>query len=553
MAVLLGAVLLLVYAAGVPFGVSSLKTVVGADRILRGDVPYRDFWTMYAPGSAYAVAAAFALLGRELWIQSLLCAATQAAALALFFDALRVQGVGRRPALLLATAGGLMLWAPSPEWASYPSALLCLMLAVRLVAPRLARGEGGRLFLAGCALGVAAWFKHDVAFHGALALGLTVLLAPLVAPAEGERRRGPSFAALARLAAGALAAALPAVLLLAWVAGADAWRDLVVFPATDFPRVFGDPYPPWLPSFAPLLAWLGEPGDLAKGQVGFGVLAGWAVCILPHVFFWGALALLALVRPVGSVRGGSASAGWRASLLLWTLWIPPFWAAAHVQQNTHVWSMGLACFALFGLAWTELGPRLGPLARVALALPLALLAAGHLLRPAMSLFLLLVQLPDGRWLGLPGARFVRVSAEEAGVLRPITLFVRAHVPPDEPIHVGVQRHDAIVISNQRFYYLADRAPATRYNELHPGITDREDVQREMIADLESSGVRCVVLWRFGWPRERLDAIRDRRRELVPGAGSTLFDEHLRTSFRELERHGQYSILWRRGESPEPLR
>ena len=44
------------------------KAVAGACRVLAGDVPYRDFWTMYAPGQFYAVAGLFAAFGRELWI-----------------------------------------------------------------------------------------------------------------------------------------------------------------------------------------------------------------------------------------------------------------------------------------------------------------------------------------------------------------------------------------------------------------------------------------------------------------------------------------------------
>lgn len=541
--VLVGLAACALFALGLPFGLPSLKTVVCADRVLAGEVPYRDFWTMYAPGSFYAVAGAFLLLGRELWVQSLLCCAVLGAAAAVFFDLLSEQGVPRRRALLLAAAFVLMLWAPSPEWASYPSALLALLLAVRLALPRLLGRGMGRVFLAGALLGVAAWFKHDVAFHGALALGLALELGRLLPGSEGaERGPGAPFAALLRLAAGALATALPVALLLALTAGRDAWQDLIVFPATVFPQVFGDPYPSWLPPLAPLGRWLRDTGDLRLGQAAFGALAGWAVCIVPHAFFWGGLALL-------FTRGRAWPRASRAAVLLWLLWLPPFWAAAHVQQNTHVWSMGLACLALFALVRGQLA-RAGPALRVAVLVPTLLLVLGHALRPAMTVFLLATEFPESRWLDLPGASFTRVSAEEAEVLRPITAFVRRHVPAGEPIYVGVQRHDAIVISNQRFYYLAERPSATRYNELHPGVTDRETVQREMIADLEARGVRCAVLWRFGWSREQLDRIRERRRALVPDAGSALLDAWLAREFEELERHGQYSLLWRRG-APRP--
>ena len=37
--------------------------VYGATRVLQGQVPYRDFWTMYSPGQFYILAAAFKLFG----------------------------------------------------------------------------------------------------------------------------------------------------------------------------------------------------------------------------------------------------------------------------------------------------------------------------------------------------------------------------------------------------------------------------------------------------------------------------------------------------------
>ena len=46
--------------------------VVGAQRVLDGEIPYRDFWNLYAPGQLYAVAGLFRLFGssiltEELW------------------------------------------------------------------------------------------------------------------------------------------------------------------------------------------------------------------------------------------------------------------------------------------------------------------------------------------------------------------------------------------------------------------------------------------------------------------------------------------------------
>ena len=46
---LLGLIAFLLLAPGAFFDLPSGKLVVGATRILEGEIPYRDFWTMYAP------------------------------------------------------------------------------------------------------------------------------------------------------------------------------------------------------------------------------------------------------------------------------------------------------------------------------------------------------------------------------------------------------------------------------------------------------------------------------------------------------------------------
>ena len=45
--------------------------VVGAWRVMHGDIPYRDFWTIYAPGQFYLLAALFRLVGPSLLAERL--------------------------------------------------------------------------------------------------------------------------------------------------------------------------------------------------------------------------------------------------------------------------------------------------------------------------------------------------------------------------------------------------------------------------------------------------------------------------------------------------
>jgi len=56
--------------------------VFGAQRVLEGDIPYRDFWTLYAPGQFYAVAGLFKLFGSSVLVERLWDAAVRAGVVA---------------------------------------------------------------------------------------------------------------------------------------------------------------------------------------------------------------------------------------------------------------------------------------------------------------------------------------------------------------------------------------------------------------------------------------------------------------------------------------
>ena len=525
----------------VPFG----KGLVGASRVLRGELPYRDFWTMYAPGMFYLQAGLFVVAGREVWVQGLGAVLLTSLSAGVFFSLQRRQSTPIGVSLALSALFLAMFWRTSPELTSYPPALLAILASLHGSLRYLRGDRSAPVFASGLWLGAAAVFKHDVAFYAAGGTALAFAVAWLsTRAAERPSAWLPPLRATLRLAAGAIVVALPVAVWLAVVAGPQAWESLIVFPATDFPRLFGEQYPAPLPlPLGALATWLASPADLGLGRGALHALGAWSTAVLPEVFFaCGVLVLL--------VGGRRIAVSTRCSAILWLALLPPFWWAAHTQQNTHIYSMAVLGLLLFGLAWNGLAPPVSRWGRPAALALLVLYAVGLAAEPAESLFVLGRRWAGGEWLELPGARGVRASARTLESVRPIIDFVRQHVPEDEPVYVGVVRHDAVVINNQRFYWLADRPIPVRHNELHPGFADSEAGQREIIADLEASGVRCAVLWDFGWPAERLDAIRERRRRAVPGMGATLLNDYFRDHFDTLSTHDEYRLLWRRG-APRP--
>ncbi|HYN07786.1 MAG TPA: hypothetical protein VES67_10380 [Vicinamibacterales bacterium] len=526
---------LLVQLPALLWGFPGGKAINNALRILDGDVPYRDFWTMYAPGHFYLVAAVFKLFGTHVWVQGVVAQLFLAADAALLFIITRRLGLERRLAMLVGVAFVGMHWGHS-EVSSYETVLLFVLLALdRAIC--YAHGRGARaLIVAGALCGIGASFKHDVSFY--FAFGIVAGLSAGWLFLSGRRPEGWVSPAgmLVRFGGGAVAAALPMAAFLAWKAGPDAWNNLIVFPATDFSVVRGEGYPSLLLNWASVKRWATGPFNLELISEVSRVLSRWVQANVPQIAFLAGV--IGLARRRRTLAPGVVAV---AAISLAAM--PLFWAAAHVQHNTNFSSLWIFSVLLATLVWV--GGRMRPLVRMGLAVLFVVATGSFLVRPARQIVLVAAAWTDHATLDFPSVAGIRLPAQDYRTLAPIVSFIRQHVPEDEPIYAGLVRHDAVVISEQSFYYLAGRRVASRYNELHPGVVDREDVQREIIADLDRLNVRCAVLWEFGWPRSVMEDMLAHHRRYIPGIGSTLLDEYLRREFRHVARYGEYVLVWRK--------
>jgi Dolichyl-phosphate-mannose-protein mannosyltransferase len=140
-----------------------------ADRIARGELPYRDFATPYTPGIHYLHAWAFALFGRDLvTLRVVLSVAKTALAVLLYSLARRLVPTpfALVPLALLFAIDTLpLMWEPHPAW----YALLFATLTVWSITRRLERPADRWLILAGAGTGVACAFKQNLGLFALIA------------------------------------------------------------------------------------------------------------------------------------------------------------------------------------------------------------------------------------------------------------------------------------------------------------------------------------------------------------------------------------------------
>src|SRR6266481_734639 len=220
-----------------------------AEHVLKGQVPYRDFWTMYGPAQFYVLAAFFKLLGISVWVGRLYDAMVRAGLACVCF-ALTNRLASRGYA---ASAFAIVLvWIscidnPVYTFPVFP-ALLCSLLSVLFLYRYLNDPSAVRpLFLAGLLAGITATFRHDSGFYVCFAeiTALVLLQSDRKRESLSRKTSPPEFLHMVAIYAfGILIIVLPVLLLLLWkVPLHDLFYDLFYVPGKIYPRVRNLPFP----------------------------------------------------------------------------------------------------------------------------------------------------------------------------------------------------------------------------------------------------------------------------------------------------------------------
>ncbi|MEJ2422569.1 MAG: hypothetical protein P8018_12865 [Acidobacteriota bacterium] len=204
-----------------------------AQRLLYGQVPYRDFFNFIPPGSFYLLASIFVLFGKgSLAVSRLISLVTVVGGSAFFASALHRSGWGRSRAFLLAAVYPVCLY---PFWAVVSHhwfAVLFAMIFLWAAAGRKEDGGWGVPLLLGLAAGASLLFLQTVGLYLAVAALLVVLL-------WGTGK--PRVRDLAALSFGWLLPILAGVLPLVFLgAGPKMFHDLVVWPSHNYSKPGSD-------------------------------------------------------------------------------------------------------------------------------------------------------------------------------------------------------------------------------------------------------------------------------------------------------------------------
>ena len=454
--------------------------LVFPEQVLNGQVPHRDFLHLYGPGSLWALAAWYKLLGVTLTAERIFGAAQLAAIVAGVTALARPWGhrvmaaVGILGVLLTVTPIGLTALAWDGAVALAVASIWTGLRARRWLTDASGVGEAeaiGRadrwLLLAGLLAGLALLFRPDVV------VAITIASLAVGAGLTWPRRR--------RWLIGAVVGVAPYLVLVAMAGLGNTVQGLFLEPVFDLRGGRSLPVPP---------SWDRLDGALA------GVAAlrpqAWPLPALssPHqVFVWFFLlpAAVLFVAGVGWWRVRAEPDAWRPRVLLAVgllgLGLMP--QALQRPDTTHLAWVSCVPLAFLPVAVAEalrhvsLAPlrRWAPTVAAVSTLLVPLFVIPHF--TSRTYVDLVQQGIDDEVFGFPvsnaGRRFYLGSSDIAPVAQRMLDDLDGEVRAGQRLFVGTADLRKTPYSDAYLYYLLpDLVPATRYIEMDPGVANAPD-------------------------------------------------------------------------------
>lgn len=547
--------------------------VYGASRILKGDIPYKDFWTMYAPGQFYTIALLFKFFGTNLFITRIYSATINLLIVLLVYFIIKKVS-GHRLAMLafiLSTLwmGGWGLFYSSPT----PAGTFWSLFSIFFVVDFLCDRNYSSLFIGGLVTGITAIFRHDIGGYTFISSSIVLIL--YIYLRLSNRGIMETFKLWCKYLGGTIVGFVPfSLYLLAKVPLKDLIFDLIVFPAKIFPRVRDLPYPSFNFSFYSFLFYF---PIIIYIIVGIFILLNlsrwrdlngreWSVVLfwILGVFFFNQARvrsdiphLLPTIIPaimlLPSLYSSKLSSIWKGDYFIKALILfISFLLTLSLYRNA-LRSFAVTVYILPVVLGTILVlaiyiyARLGNISRKSV-----LKLSSQVLSVILCLFIVvsfgrkeLRNLPLWVFVSfskpglvpsqLPRARGIYVFENQEYFLSTAIKFIQANTKPDEFIFVGNSRHDKIFVNDVMFYFLSERYSATKYHELHPGLATTEEIQREMIDELKRNNVKFIVLW------SGAENVNEPNESAI-SSGVTVLDDFIKMNYVPVMYFGPYKIL-----------
>lgn len=497
--------------------------VVAVQRLLAGEIPYRDFFIiMYPPGQIYILSAIFKIFQNPLIAGRIYTVLISVAIAVLSFYMTRILTKNRIVSIFvyimtLTSLGPRLGTIPAPIW---PGVLLSL-LALYIFMLFLHNRKAVYILFSGLVCGAAMLFRHDLGISAGLAISLVLIMSLL------WRR---SVVSLLIFISGAAAITLPVIAYFLRIgAGNDLYNSLISF-AFVHSKTAIISFP--APCFDPNMIFHQSLNFITVNQFYIPVIA------------YSVILIVLFARFINNKDGERAEDLSMLALLIYGVLI--FKEVVVRADPAHLLLMmspaTILSACIIGSAFLE-RPKISAASIFKYTASIILIV----------LFTLLLIKNTDKYLkngftkvfkkgiiatDFPGKGTIYIPKEERAEVLDTIKYIRENTLSKDRIYVGNTAHWKNDFGGTLIlYYLADRLPSTKFYELAPGLVTDKDVQEEIRNSLVSHDVKLIIL-------QDVDT-GGLKKENAP-KDSLILDEFIARNYVPVIKFGKYNIYKKKG-------
>lgn len=494
---------------------------VAAQRLLAGEIPYKDFFiVMYPPGQIYVLAGIFKLFASSLIAGRIYAVLISVAiSMSVFFITRILTSnvvVSVFSWLVVLTSLSPRLGAiPAPIWPGMLLAILSIYIFIRY----LKDPKSSSIFIAGLAAGAAILFRHDIGIFAALAI-----LFPLLIEALNKK----SVRNIIYFASGTLFITIPwAAYFINVSASKDIFDSLIAF---TFVHQKTAVLPLPKPCFDLNMIFHGSLHFINVNQF-----------YLPIVVY-GYMLISLLTRAFRRSRRIETEGLSSLSILLFGIFtfnqVRIRADSAHlltVLAPAVILSASILCDAFSYAVRFKLRYLARYITGVVVAMLLCLLMIKNIDKYMKNTYIKVFR-KDIVKVGFERGAIYLPKEEAQDVLNAVK-FIKDNTRPGDHIYIGNMAHWKDDFGGSTIlYFLTDRLPSTKFYELLPGLITDKGVQLEIKNSLAAKDVRLIVLQDVEVPGpQRAEVSKDR----------LLLDDFIERQYKAIARFGKYNIYMRR--------
>lgn len=469
--------------------------LVGAERILRGEIPHKDFSSEYPVGQLYTLAALFKVFGTSVITERVYDILIKSLLSLFIFLIIR---------LLSSNITALFGWVMSlvwlqhssfPAYSVYPS-ILFIYISIYLLLLHIKKQKNYYVVLSALSIVFAVLFRHDLGGYAAIVITIVLIIRRIMGV--------QSWTPLSLFIASGTMTVLPVIIYFFMNSAIGyMYNDLFQIPLA-FLKYQGLPYP-----------------SFSKWNLPF--------FMFPFVLVTGAITSIILIK-----RKSDDTTAYGVLLISFI----GIFCLNQVRVRSDI--IHLLPVALTGIL-------LAPI--LLYTLPRELSLGTWLKNVLYVLFILVFSITLSRPIEIinrilsttngyivkkvnPDIERARYTTLHSPDVKKVALYIKKNTSKDDYIYVGVKNHDQFVFNDIIIYFFADRNYASRYHALNPGVQTTLKVQTKMINEFKKNSPRIIVLGTRTWNEPNPSSI-DTRVDLL--------DNYISTNFELKKTFGVYEI------------